>query len=129
MVKTFANCAKQTGAKIDIEQDGTVKIFATDSVGADEALRRVKAISFMPEVNQLYIGEVVSIKEFGAFVRFDFGKDGFLHISEISDERVKDVKEYLSEGMKVRTKLVEIDDKGRLRLTMKNIPQLDAMPA
>ncbi|QOL19910.1 polyribonucleotide nucleotidyltransferase [Candidatus Bodocaedibacter vickermanii] len=127
--KNIRELCETTGAKIDIEQDGTVKIFATDSVGADEALRRVKAISFMPEVNQLYIGEVVSIKEFGAFVRFDFGKDGFLHISEISDERVKDVKEYLSEGMKVRTKLVEIDDKGRLRLTMKNIPQLDAMPA
>lgn len=127
--KNIRELCETTGAKIDIEQDGTVKIFATDSAGADEALRRVKAISFMPEVNQLYIGEVVSIKEFGAFVRFDFGKDGFLHISEISDERVKDVKEYLSEGMKVRAKLVEIDDKGRLRLTMKNIPQLDAMPA
>jgi polyribonucleotide nucleotidyltransferase len=127
--KNIRELCETTGAKIDIEQDGTVKIFATDSAGADEALRRVKAISFMPEVNQLYIGEVVSIKEFGAFVRFDFGKDGFLHISEISDERVKDVKEYLSEGMKVRAKLVEIDDKGRLRLTMKNIPQLDGMPA
>lgn len=127
--KNIRELCETTGAKIDIEQDGTVKIFAVDSAGADEALRRVKAISFMPEVNQLYIGEVVSIKEFGAFVRFDFGKDGFLHISEISDERVKDVKEYLSEGMKVRAKLVEIDDKGRLRLTMKNIPQLDAMPA
>ncbi|MDP3936411.1 MAG: polyribonucleotide nucleotidyltransferase [Alphaproteobacteria bacterium] len=127
--KNIRELCETTGAKIDIEQDGTVKIFAIDSAGADEALRRVKAISFMPEVNQLYIGEVVSIKEFGAFVRFDFGKDGFLHISEISDERVKDVKEYLSEGMKVRAKLVEIDDKGRLRLTMKNIPQLDAMPA
>ncbi|MBH1989856.1 MAG: polyribonucleotide nucleotidyltransferase [Alphaproteobacteria bacterium] len=127
--KNIRELCETTGAKIDIEQDGTVKIFATDSAGADEALRRVKAISFMPEVNQLYIGEVVSLKEFGAFVRFDFGKDGFLHISEISDERVKDVKEYLSEGMKVRAKLVEIDDKGRLRLTMKNIPQLDAMPA
>lgn len=127
--KNIRELCETTGAKIDIEQDGTVKIFATESAGADEALRRVKAISFMPEVNQLYIGEVVSIKEFGAFVRFDFGKDGFLHISEISDERVKDVKEYLSEGMKVRAKLVEIDDKGRLRLTMKNIPQLDAMPA
>lgn len=127
--KNIRELCETTGAKIDIEQDGTVKIFCVDSAGADEALRRVKAISFMPEVNQLYIGEVVSIKEFGAFIRFDFGKDGFLHISEISDERVKDVKEYLSEGMKVRAKLVEIDDKGRLRLTMKNIPQLDAMPA
>jgi polyribonucleotide nucleotidyltransferase len=127
--KNIRELCETTGAKIDIEQDGTVKIFCVDSAGAEEALRRVKAISFMPEVNQLYIGEVVSIKEFGAFVRFDFGKDGFLHISEISDERVKDVKEHLSEGMKVRAKLVEIDDKGRLRLTMKNIPQLDAMPA
>lgn len=127
--KNIRELCETTGAKIDIEQDGTVKIFCVDSAGAEEALRRVKAISFMPEVNQLYIGEVVSIKEFGAFIRFDFGKDGFLHISEISDERVKDVKEYLSEGMKVRAKLVEIDDKGRLRLTMKNIPQLDAMPA
>jgi polyribonucleotide nucleotidyltransferase len=127
--KNIRELCETTGAKIDIEQDGTVKIFCVDSAGAEEALRRVKAISFMPEVNQLYIGEVVSIKEFGAFVRFDFGKDGFLHISEISDERVKDVKEHLSEGMKVRAKLVEVDDKGRLRLTMKNIPQLDAMPA
>jgi polyribonucleotide nucleotidyltransferase len=127
--KHIRELCETTGAKIDIEQDGTVKIFAIDSAGADEALRRVKAIGFMPEVNQLYVGEVVSIKEFGAFVRFDFGKDGFLHISEISEERVKDVKEYLSEGTKVRVKLLEIDDKGRLRVTMKNIPQLDAMPA
>lgn len=127
--KHIRELCETTGAKIDIEQDGMVKIFALDSKGAEEALRRVKAIGFMPEVNQLYIGQVVSIKDFGAFVRFDFGKDGFLHISEISDERVKDVKEYLSEGLKVRVKLLEIDDKGRLRLTMKNIPQLDAMPA
>lgn len=127
--KHIRELCETTGAKIDIEQDGVVKIFAVDSKGAEEALRRVKAIGFMPEVNQLYVGEVVNIKDFGAFVRFDFGKDGFLHISEISDERVKDVKEYLSEGMKVRVKLLEIDDKGRLRLTMKNIPQLDAMPA
>ncbi|MCP5322602.1 MAG: polyribonucleotide nucleotidyltransferase [Candidatus Paracaedibacteraceae bacterium] len=127
--KHIRELCETTGAKIDIEQDGIVKIFAIDSKGAEEALRRVKAIGFMPEVNQLYIGEVVNIKDFGAFVRFDFGKDGFLHISEISDERVQDVKEYLSEGMKVRVKLLEIDDKGRLRLTMKNIPQLDAMPA
>lgn len=127
--KNIRELCETTGAKIDIEQDGTVKIFAVDSVGADEALRRVKAISFMPEVNQLYVGEVVGIKDFGAFVRFDFGKDGFLHISEISEERVKDVSEYLSEGMKVRVRLLEVDDKGRLRVTMKNIPQLDAMPA
>lgn len=127
--KHIRELCETTGAKIDIEQDGTVKIFATESAGADEALRRVKAIGFMPEINQLYVGEVVSIKEFGAFVRFDFGKDGFLHISEISEERVKEVKEYLAEGSKVRVKLLEIDDKGRLRVTMKNIPQLDAMPA
>lgn len=126
--KHIRELCETTGAKIDIEQDGTVRIFATESEGAEAALKRVKAIGFMPEVNTLYVGEVVSIKDFGAFVRFDFGKDGFLHISEISEERVKDVKEYLSEGMKVRAKLLEIDDKGRLRLTMKNIPQLDAMP-
>jgi polyribonucleotide nucleotidyltransferase len=126
--KNIREICETTGAKVDIEQDGTVKIFAVDSKGADEALRRVKAIGWMPEVDQLYVGEVVSIKDFGAFVRFDFGKDGFLHISEISDERVKDVKEHLSEGLKVRVKLIEIDDKGRLRLTMKNIPQLDAIP-
>lgn len=127
--KHIRELCETTGAKIDIEQDGIVKIFAIDSKGAEEALRRVKAIGWMPEVNQQYVGEVVSIKDFGAFVRFEFGKDGFLHISEISDERVKDVKEHLSEGMKVRVKLLEIDDKGRLRVTMKNIPQLDAMPA
>ena len=126
--KHIRELCETTGAKIDIEQDGIVKIFAIDSAGAEEALRRVKAIGWMPEVNQLYVGEVVSIKDFGAFVRFDFGKDGFLHISEISDERVKDAKEFLSEGLKVRVKLLEIDDKGRLRVTMKNIPQLDAMP-
>lgn len=127
--KHIRELCETTGAKIDIEQDGIVKIFAVDSKGAEEALRRVKAIGWMPEVNQQYVGEIVSIKDFGAFVRFDFGKDGFLHISEISEERVKDVKEHLSEGMKVRVKLLEIDDKGRLRVTMKNVPQLDAMPA
>ncbi len=126
--KNIRELCETTGAKIDIEQDGIVKIFAVDSEGAEEALRRVKAIGWMPEVNEMYVGEVVTIKDFGAFVRFGFGKDGFLHISEISDDRVSDVKEYLAEGQKVRVKLLEIDDKGRLRLTMKNIAQLDAVP-
>jgi polyribonucleotide nucleotidyltransferase len=126
--KNIRELCETTGAKIDIEQDGTVKIFAMDAKGAEEALKRVKSIGWQPEVNQLYVGSVVSIKEFGAFVRFDFGKDGFLHISEIAEERVKDVNEHLKEGLRVRTKLLEIDEKGRLRLTMKNVPQLDAMP-
>lgn len=126
--KNIRDICETTGAKVDIEQDGTVKIFALDAKGAEEALRRVKMIGWLPEVNQMYVGDVVGIKEFGAFVRFDFGKDGFLHISELSEERVKDVKEFLKEGQKVRVKLIEIDDKGRLRLTMKNIPQLDAIP-
>lgn len=126
--KHIRELCETTGAKIDIEQDGIVKIFSVDSEGAEEALRRVKAIGWMPEVNEMYVGEVVTIKDFGAFVRFDFGKDGFLHISEIADERVKDVKEHLSEGQRVRVKLLEIDDKGRLRITMKNIAQLDAVP-
>lgn len=126
--KHIRELCETTGAKIDIEQDGIVKIFSVDSEGAEEALRRVKAIGWMPEINEMYVGEVVTIKDFGAFVRFDFGKDGFLHISEISDERVKDVKEHLSEGQRVRVKLLEIDDKGRLRITMKNIAQLDAVP-
>lgn len=116
---TIRALTEETGASIDIEDDGTVKIAAVDGVAGQAAWDRIAAIVAEVEVGQIYDGKVMKIMDFGAFVNLLPGKDGFLHISQIDDKRVENIDEYFKEGDTVHVKVVEIDRQGRVRLSMK----------
>lgn len=110
---------EETGCKIDVEEDGTVTISSTDTAKAEEAKRRIEEIAAEVEVGQIYEGTVTRILDFGAIVQLLPGKDGLLHISQIANVHVDKVTDYLKEGQKVRVKVIEADEKGRVRLSMK----------
>ncbi|HKL64130.1 MAG TPA: polyribonucleotide nucleotidyltransferase, partial [Woeseiaceae bacterium] len=110
---------EETGATIDIENDGTVKIASVDGASGKEALRRIELITADVEVGRTYEGRVARLMDFGAFVTILPGKDGLVHISQISNERVEKVSDELSEGDIVRVKVLEVDRQGRIRLSMK----------
>jgi polyribonucleotide nucleotidyltransferase len=110
---------EETGTTIEIDDDGTVKIAATDGEKAKEAIRRINEITADVEVNQIYMGKVVRIVDFGAFVSIVGGKEGLVHISQIADQRVEKVSDYLQLGQEVKVKVMEIDRQGRIRLSMK----------
>lgn len=110
---------EESGTQIEIEDDGTVKIAATNSKQANIAIARIEAITAEIEVGQVYEGDVVRIVDFGAFVNVLPGKDGLVHISQISEERVNNVADYLQVGQKVKVKVLEVDKQGRVRLSIK----------
>ncbi len=110
---------EETGTTIDIEDDGTVKIACTSSEAGEEAQRRIAAITAEVEVGQTYEGTVIKLLDFGAIVSLIPGKDGLLHISQIAHQRVNAVADFLKEGDVVKVKVVEADEKGRVRLSMK----------
>lgn len=110
---------EETGTTIELEDDGTVKIAAVSGEAAQEAIRRIEALTAEVEVGRIYEGKVTRLAEFGAFVNILPGKDGLVHISQITDERVKDVSDYLKVGDLVRTKVLEVDRQGRIRLSIK----------
>lgn len=110
---------EETGCKIDVEEDGTVTISSADTAKAEEAKRRIEEIAAEVEVGQIYEGTVTRILDFGAIVQLLPGKDGLLHISQIANVHVDKVTDYLKEGQKVRVKVIEADEKGRVRLSMK----------
>ena len=112
---------EETGAEINIEDDGTVKIASVDGESGREARKRVEMIVADVEVGQVYDGKVARLMDFGAFVTIVPGKDGLVHISQISDERVDRVSDRLSEGDAVRVKVLEVDRQGRIRLSMRNL--------
>jgi len=116
---TIQALTKETGCSIDIKDDGTVTIASTSAEGMAEAKSRIEGITAEAEVGKIYEGPVVKLLEFGALVNILPGKDGLLHISEISNERVKYVNDHLQEGQIVRVKLLAADERGRLRLSMK----------
>ncbi|BEV06870.1 MULTISPECIES: polyribonucleotide nucleotidyltransferase [unclassified Methylophilus] len=123
---------KETNTSIDIEDDGTVKIACTNADEGAEAQRRIAQITAEVEVGQIYEGPVVKILDFGAVVTLMPGKDGLVHISQIAHERVKAVSDYLKEGDIVKVKVVELDDKGKVRLSMKALidpPAREEAPA
>ncbi|CAB1275263.1 polyribonucleotide nucleotidyltransferase [Candidatus Nitrosacidococcus tergens] len=120
---TIRTLTEETGATIDISDDGTVKIFSTDKANGLEAKRRVEQIVSDIEVGKIYEGKVSRLMDFGAFVTILPGKDGLLHISQISDERVNHVSDKLSEGDIVRVKVLEVDKQGRIRLSIKAIKE------
>ena len=112
---------EETGATIDIDQDGTVKIASVDGISGKEALRRIELITADVEVGKIYDGKVVKLMDFGAFVTILPGKDGLVHISQISNDRVEKVSDKLSEGDSVKVKVLEVDKQGRVRLSMKEV--------
>jgi polyribonucleotide nucleotidyltransferase len=110
---------EETGTTIEIEDDGTVKIAATSGEQAEDAINRIKALTAEVEVGTIYNGKVVRLADFGAFVNILPGKDGLVHISQICEERVQKVSDYLKEGQEVKVKVLEVDRQGRVRLSMK----------
>ncbi|MGH8582158.1 MAG: polyribonucleotide nucleotidyltransferase [Gammaproteobacteria bacterium] len=118
---TIRSITEQTGAVIDISDDGTVKIASVDNLAGQEARRRVEQITADVQVGMVYEGRVAKLMDFGAFVTILPGKDGLVHISQISDERVESVSDKLREGDRVKVKVLEIDKQGRIRLSMKAV--------
>ncbi len=112
---------EETGATIDIDQDGTVRIASIDGSSGKEARRRIELITADVEVGRIYEGKVARLMDFGAFVTILPGKDGLVHISQISNERVEKVSDKLSEGDVVKVKVLEVDRQGRVRLSMKEV--------
>jgi polyribonucleotide nucleotidyltransferase len=114
---------EETGTTIDIENDGTVKIASVSGIAGREAQRRIELITADVEVGRVYEGRVARLMDFGAFVTILPGRDGLVHISQISDERVENVGDKLKEGDAVRVKVLEVDRQGRVRLSMRNVDE------
>ncbi len=118
---TIRSITEETGTTIDITDDGTVKIASVDNAAGQEAKRRIEQITADVEVGMIYEGRVAKLMDFGAFVNILPGKDGLVHISQICEERVEKVSDKLSEGDRVRVKVLEVDRQGRIRLSMKAV--------
>lgn len=118
---TIRSITEDTGATIDIDDDGTVKIYGDDGESLGAAINRIEEITAEAEIGAVYQGKVVRIVDFGAFVNFLPGKDGLVHISQIAHERVQNVTDYLSEGQEVEVKCLDIDQRGRIKLSIKEL--------
>ena len=118
---------EETGATIDIGDDGLIKIASSDRTAGEEAKRRIELITADIEVGTIYEGKVQKIMDFGAFVNILPGKDGLVHISQISEQRVQNVADELSEGQVVKVKVLEVDKQGRIRLSMKAVAEGEAV--
>ena len=123
---TIRAITDETGATIEIDDDGVVKIASVEKAAGDEARRRVEQVTAEVEVGLIYEGKVAKIMDFGAFVNILPGKDGLVHISQISDERVENVSDKLSEGDVIKVKVLEVDRQGRIRLSMKAVAEDEA---
>lgn len=121
--ETINKITSETGALVDIDDSGLVTVAGSDAEAIEKAVKWIKSLVEEPEVGKIYDGTVVTIKDFGAFVNILPGTDGMLHVSQISDKRVDKVTDVLHEGQQVKVKLVAIDDRGRLSLSMKNVEQ------
>ena len=118
---TIRALTEETGTSIDIDDDGTVKIAAVDSSAVKDVMARIEDITAEVEAGAVYKGKVTRLADFGAFVSIVGGKEGLVHISQIAEERVEKVSDYLAVGQEVQVKVVEIDRQGRIRLTMKEL--------
>lgn len=121
--KVIREITETTGTKIDIDDDGTIRVAATDGEAAQKAIDWIMGIAGTPEIGVIYDGTVVKIMDFGAFVNFMGGKDGLVHVSQIIAERVNNVNDHLSEGQKVKVKVLGVDDRGKIKLSMKEVNQ------
>jgi polyribonucleotide nucleotidyltransferase len=121
--KVIREIVEKTGAKINIEDDGTVKVASSDGESIRAAINWIKSIASDPEIGQIYEGTVVKVMEFGAFVNFFGAKDGLVHISQLAANRVQKTSDVVKEGDKVKVKLLGFDDRGKTRLSMKAVDQ------
>ena len=121
--KIIREIVATTGAKVDIDDEGMIKISSSDVSQIEAARRWIQGIVEEPEVGKVYTGKVVNLVDFGAFVNFMGGKDGLVHVSEIRNERVERVADALSEGQEVKVKVLEIDPRGKVRLSMRVVDQ------
>ena len=121
--KVIREICEVTGAKIDIEDDGTVQVAAVDQEAADRAVDWIRSIVAEPEVGTIYNGKVVKVVDFGAFVNFLGARDGLVHISELNSERVRTVSDVVNLGDEVKVKVLEFDDRGKVRLSMRLVNQ------
>ncbi|MCB9970746.1 MAG: polyribonucleotide nucleotidyltransferase [Hyphomonas sp.] len=121
--KVIRGIVDESGAKVNIEDDGTVQVSALDRASIDKALKMIKEIVAEPEVGEIYQGTVVSLKDFGAFVNFFGPKDGLVHVSQMANKRIGHPKDLVKEGDKVWVKLMGFDDRGKVRLSMKVVDQ------
>jgi polyribonucleotide nucleotidyltransferase len=117
---------EQSGATVDIDDDGTVRVFGQDQAARDKAVELIEEITAEAEIGAVYTGRVERIVDFGAFINILPGKDGLLHISQIANERVENVSDYLSEGDEVRVKVLDVDQRGRIKLSIKELLEDEA---
>ncbi|MCC4273177.1 polyribonucleotide nucleotidyltransferase [Marinomonas communis] len=120
---TIRSITEDTGASIDLDDDGTVRIYAPDKAASDAAMLRIHEITAEAEVDKLYQGKVVRLAEFGAFVNILPGKDGLVHISQIAEERIRAVADVLEEGQDVIVKVLDVDARGRIKLSIKEVTE------
>jgi polyribonucleotide nucleotidyltransferase len=121
--KVIREIVEKTGAKINVEDDGTVKIASPDQASIEAAVKWIKSLTSEPEVGAIYEGKVVKVMEFGAFVNFFGSRDGLVHVSQLARERVKSPADVVKEGDIVKVKLLGFDDRGKVRLSMKVVDQ------
>ena len=114
---------ERTGVKIDVEDDGRVNVASADEASAQKAIGIIQELTATPELNKTYMGKVQRITDFGAFVEIMPGTDGLLHVSEIANHRVKDVRDELKEGEQILVKVINIDPTGKIRLSRKALLQ------
>ena len=126
--KVIREITEETGAKIDIEDDGTIKVAATSSAAGEAAIKWIKDIVAEPEIGLIYDGTEVKTVDFGAFVNFIGNRDGLVHISELASRRVPAVTDVVREGDKVKVKVLAVDDRGKVRLSMKSVDQQKGTP-
>ena len=121
--KVIREIVEQTGAKIDIDDDGTVKVAASDDKKTQAAIDWIKGIVAEPEVGVIYTGKVVKTADFGAFVNFLGAKDGLVHISELAQNRVAKTTDVVKQGDSVKVKVIGFDDRGKVKLSMRMVDQ------
>lgn len=126
---TIRSITEESGATVDIEDDGTVKVFGVTKESRDHAVNAIMAITAEAEVGAIYEGTIARIVDFGAFVTILPGKDGLVHISQIAEERVENVTDYLKEGETVRVKVLDVDQRGRIKLSIKEVAADEATDA
>ena len=119
--KVIKNIVEVSGAKLEVNDDGIVKIASSNEESINKAKQMVEDIVAEPEVGKVYTGKVVKIVEFGAFVNFMGARDGLLHVSQISQKRVENVSDVLSEGQEVQVKVLDVDRAGKVKLSMKEV--------
>ena len=124
--KMIRSIIERTGVKIDVEDDGRVNVASADGASAQKAISIIQELTATPELNKTYLGKVQRITDFGAFVEIMPGTDGLLHVSEIANHRVKDVRDELKEGEQLLVKVINIDPTGKIRLSRKVLLQEEA---